>query len=311
MKVLFVSSGNFKQYGDSNLGIVPIIKAQGDSLLNEGLDLQYFTIVGKGLVGYLSNIFRLRKMIHDFNPDVIHCHYYLTGIIAAISFSRKPIVTSLMGSELYTNSLQTQVIRLFSKFIWKGTIVKSKRMKSKLNMNCSIIPNGVNPNVFKQTESIKSRIKLGLDPIKKYILFISNHNQSVKNYPLALSAASLLDSSEYELLLLSKMPQSTISEYLNAGNVLLLTSFQEGSPNVVKEAVFTNLPVVSTDVGDVRDVIEDIKGCYICEYDNNDIAKKIVESIGIGRTNGRELSKHLKSDIIAKKIVLIYHKVLE
>jgi len=51
--------------------------------------------------------------------------------------------------------------------------------------------------------------------------------------------------------------------WLNASNVLLLTSLHEGSPTVVKEALACGLPVVSVDVGDVAERIEGIEGCHL------------------------------------------------
>ena len=50
MKVLFVSSGN------SDYGIVPFIRNQGESLKQAGIDIDYFTIIGKGIKGYYKNI---------------------------------------------------------------------------------------------------------------------------------------------------------------------------------------------------------------------------------------------------------------
>ena len=57
MKVLFVSSGNNK------FGISPIIKSQGLSLEKEGVEVEYFTINGKGFGGYIKSIPRLRKYV--------------------------------------------------------------------------------------------------------------------------------------------------------------------------------------------------------------------------------------------------------
>jgi teichuronic acid biosynthesis glycosyltransferase TuaC len=55
---------------------------------------------------------------------------------------------------------------------------------------------------------------------------------------------------------------------MNASDALLLTSLHEGSPNVVKEALAVNLPVVSTNVGDVPDRIRGIPGSTLLECDD-------------------------------------------
>ena len=57
MKVLFVSSGN------SDKGISHLVKNQGESLIKNGIALYFFTIKGKGLLGYLKNSQLLRKLL--------------------------------------------------------------------------------------------------------------------------------------------------------------------------------------------------------------------------------------------------------
>ena len=73
---------------------------------------------------------------------------------------------------------------------------------------------------------------------------------------------------------------------------MILTSFSEGSPQIIKESMACNCPIVSTDVGDVRDVIGETEGCYICSYDPKDVADKIKLALTYseekGRTNGRK-----------------------
>jgi glycosyltransferase involved in cell wall biosynthesis len=104
---------------------------------------------------------------------------------------------------------------------------------------------------------------------------------------------------------------------LNAADILLLTSFSEGSPQIVKEAMSCNCPIVSTYVGDVRWVIGDTKGCYITTFDPADVVEKIKLALKfsekIGRTKGREriIELGLDSDTIAKKIIDVYYSVLE
>jgi glycosyltransferase involved in cell wall biosynthesis len=99
--------------------------------------------------------------------------------------------------------------------------------------------------------------------------------------------------------------------YFNAADVLLLTSLWEGSPNVVKEAMACNLPIVSTDVGDVRELMGGTAGCYITNFHASDVAKKLRLALEFGkRTDGRKKVRHLDTIQIAEKISKIYHQVL-
>ena len=57
MNILFVSSGNKKQ------GISPIIKKQGESISKKNHEIDFFTIKGKGIKGYILNVIPLYKKL--------------------------------------------------------------------------------------------------------------------------------------------------------------------------------------------------------------------------------------------------------
>ena len=146
MKVLFVSSGN------SEAGISPIVRSQGESLKRNGIDLDCFTILGKGTKCYLKNIPRLRKFLETKNYDLIHGHYSLSSIVASLS-CKVPMVVSLMGSDTHMSFFWKSIIKALYRFRWKVTIVKSARMRKSISLdNAIVIPNGVNFRLFRPIE---------------------------------------------------------------------------------------------------------------------------------------------------------------
>jgi len=306
MKVLFVSSGN------SKAGISPIVKAQGESLKSNGINLDYFTIQGKGVGGYLKNIPKLKKFLKMQRYDLIHAHYSLSSIVASLS-TNFPLVVSLMGSDVESNLFWKFVINFFYRIKWNATIVKSEKMRGKIGFKrVFVIPNGVDFDVFKPVIKDIAKRSAGFDD-KRHIIFVANPQRREKNYQLAKKVFDLLDDKNVELNILSDIEHNLIPYYMNAADVLLLTSLWEGSPNVIKEAMACNLPIVSTDVGDVKEVIRNTKACYICSYAPEDVAEKIRMALEFGkRTNGREhiLDLGLDSNIIAQKIISVYKQVL-
>lgn len=313
MKILFVSSGN------SANGIAPLVKNQGESLKNAGIEISYFTIYGKGILGYLKNRSKLRTLVKKNDFDVVHAHYTLSGWLCLLSFLKKPIVLSVMGSDAYGEfningkrhfysyffMLLTQLIQPFVKSI----IVKSNNIKKYiyLKKKCHLIPNGVNFNLFKPQAKAISRSVLGLPPDKKIVLYLANSEDPRKNFKLLNNASSFLTNKEIEIINPYPISNKEFSDYLNACDVFVLTSFNEGSPNVIKEAMACNCPIVSTDVGDVNEVISGTPGCYLASFKPKDVAIKIEKAIRFDkRTNGRENIKHLDSNVIAHKIRNIY-----
>lgn len=307
LKVLFVCSGN------SPNGISPIVKNQGESIRRNGIELDYFPIKGKGFKGYLKNIPKLKKFLRANKYDIIHAHYSLSGIVATLA-GAKFLVVSLMGSDVQAKFLWRLIIKLLNKIFWKVTIVKSGRMERQIRIsNAFIIPNGIDFEKFKLIPKNIAREKIGFNK-KKHIIFVANPDRYEKNFQLAEMAYDLLDIDNVELNSVYDVNHDLIPYYYYAADTLVLTSLWEGSPNVIKEAMACNCPIVSTDIGDVREVIGNTEGCYIISYDPEDVAEKIEKALGFGkRTNGRERIKKLglDSDTVAKRIIKIYEDVLE
>jgi teichuronic acid biosynthesis glycosyltransferase TuaC len=315
MKVLFVCSGNSK-----NFEVVPFIKAQGESLKELGIDIDYFPIIGRGLGGYLKAGLKLREYLKDKQYDLIHAHFSLSGWAALIGSRKTPVILSLMGDDAQGDYIGVNKIRFGSRLFMlssfliqpfvKAIISKSHNLERfvYLKSKSYIIPNGVDTEIFKPLTGAP----VARD--KKQVLFLGSKERIGKNYPLAEQAVSLLNLSDVELINPYPIPHSEITKYLNIANVLVVPSFMEGSPNVVKEAMACNCPIVATDVGDISWVIGETEGCYTSSFNPDDFADKLRKALQFsktqGRTNGAQRIKELGLDSpsVAKRLIDIYYK---
>jgi len=304
MKVLFISSGN------SKIGISPITYNQGESLKEQGVIIEYYKIKGKGLKGYLSNVMPLRKKLKAKTYDVVHSHYSLSAFVATLS-GAKPLVVSLMGSDVKAKSFFKIWIKLFVKLVWSATILKSQDMKESLGLQkVKVLPNGVNFNRFKPLDKKDCQEQLGWNNTKINILFAANPERLEKNYKLAKEAISIIDETNIVVHFLKGVPNTDMPLYYNAADVVLLTSLWEGSPNVIKEAMACNRPIVATNVGDIAEVVSKTKGCYVTSFDKYELAEKLSLALTSNDTTGRKDIEYLNANKIACRIIDIYDNVI-
>lgn len=310
MKVLFVSSGNNK------FGISPIVKKQGESLVKQGVELTFFTVKGKGILGYLKNIPKLRKVIKKHQPDVIHAHYSLCGFISTLSLSGKKIIVSLMGSDVLARGISGFVIRLFYKISWSKCIVKTEGMKKQVGLkNILVLPNGVDMQMFNpipQDEAIKM---LNWNPVNKHILFAANPSRPEKNFSLAEKAFEQIKEKleTVELHVLKDVSHDQIPVLMNASDCILLTSLWEGSPNVIKEAMACSRPIISSKVGDVVELLKNTPQTYVVPYSIDAIVRSVFEILSSDNnvTNGRENISHLSEEKIANRLIKEYEQIIK
>ena len=305
LRVLIVCSGNSGK-------VAPFITEQADALTTCcGVEHEYFIIVGKGIGGYLRNLPALRKKIREFRPDIIHAHYGLSGLLAILQ-RKIPVVTTYHGSDI-NNDTVYRISRL-SIFLSKFNIFVSQKNcdKAGAKTKAAIIPCGVDTELFRPDDKSLVRNKLGVAENEKLVLFAGAFDNPVKNPELALSVAAAMP--EVKLLELKNYSREQVALLMNAVDACLMTSHSEGSPQVIKEAMACNCPIVSVDVGDVRDMIQHTEQCYICGYDAQEIAGKLNEIFNKGaRTNGRNqiIARNLDQKSVAHQIYNIYKSVLK
>lgn len=318
MKVIFIASGNKK--GGSNVSA--FVQSQYDSLKKEELEMRLVGTEGKGAKAYLRAAWKLRKMIREFRPDVVHGHYSLCGWVANIAcfgLCKKPkIVVSILGS-FPTKGKKLKLVRWSIQHLWDATIVKSQQTASQLGLPVNIIPNGVNLEIFEAKSKVDSRKLVGFEDGKKYIIWCSNPDRPEKDWALATEGVRELENKGIRAKLIAvynKTPEE-VCTYMNAADCLLLTSVSEGSPNVIKEAMACNCPIVTTNVGDVEERLAGLEGCFIVpervrELGNErvrDVAQALKTALEFGkRTEGRKriIADQLEISQIAKRIIKIY-----
>lgn len=310
MKILFVLSGN----KDKTSG--PVYN-QAASIRNYAPDveIELFSVKGKGARGYLNNIRSLRRKVRAYDPDLIHAHYSFCGFLSALSFTGKPVLTSLMGSDLKLKWHWRLVLFLMSGF-WKAIIVKSKAMyKSYWLAETHVIPNGVDLEKYPCLEKTQAREQLGLSRDKIYVLFLADPQRKEKNFRLAKQAFKALEMPDAELLVKYQIPHEHTRLYYYAADALLLSSLYEGSPNVVKEAMVCNCPIVATPVGDVEWLFGETEGHFIAGFDVPAFSGMMNKAIGYARekdrTRGRERIRELGLDAetVTEKIVTLYQRL--
>jgi len=307
----------------SLIKVLHIYRGYGKGLKNTVVDNQIATLKGisgfkietyvlrKGGIEYLRSIIKVRSFVKKQKIDIIHAHYSFSGFVAGLAFTGRPVICSLMGSDVFAKAIERTITTVFRKFFWKVTIVKSKEMQ-KLVPHSKLVPNGVDMRNFRTIERDEAIKKVGFDGSKINILFVATMPDiPVKNLQLAQKAIRFLNNeskdNKYILHILSDVDYKDLPYYYNGANMLIMTSVSEGSPNVIKEAMACNCPIVATDVGDIRELTLGVSACNIVKYEIEDVAKAIKDVVSYNkRSNGRAKIQHLSSERIANEILKTY-----
>ena len=302
MKVLVVARCRDGHYA-------PFITEQVEVLRQRGVECRFFPVTKKGLFGYLKHLPALRKALRTWEPDVVHAHYGLCGLLANLQ-RRVPVVTTYHGSDINL----PKVFVLSKIAIWLSAFnifVSQKNLdKAAPKGRFALIPCGVNLEDYPPMDKAEAWRAMGLEPDRKYVLFAGAFDNAIKNAPLALAAVELLD--DVELLELKGYSRQQVAMLMQAVDALLMTSFTEGSPQVVKEAMACGCPIVSVDVGDVSEITDGIEGCFITERDPKSLATALKSALNFGRrTLGRTriLNRGLTNDRIAARLIDIYQSL--
>jgi teichuronic acid biosynthesis glycosyltransferase TuaC len=271
------------------------VQEQVKGLCAVGLEVRVLFVDRRrdGPMAYYRMRSKIARAVTEFDPDIIHLMY---GGVMADQVTRhhcgRPVVVTFHGSDLLGENLSGWTRKIISRYgvhcsrsavrAADGVVVVARHLLRALHggvplNKVHVIPCGIDLERFKPMNPLLCKQQLGWKSDSFHVLFASSNGDPVKRPELARAAVAQMNPTGRppELHYLTGISNADVPVWLNASDVLLLTSLHEGSPTVVKEALACGLPVISVDVGDVAERIAGIEGCHLAKPEPADLAAKL------------------------------------
>jgi teichuronic acid biosynthesis glycosyltransferase TuaC len=297
------------------------VDRQIDYLRKAGVQVSIFDIgVNYSPVSLFQKWQALRKQARCV--DIVHARY---GTIVAFLcvFSGRPTVITYGGSDLlpgasvsktrtFVGILLSNLASLFASAI----ICVSEEMRQALwwrKNSAIVIPDGVDLNIFTPGDQADARQKLGWVEGHPIVIINAARDPENKGLPLAREAMEFVKIAipSAELRIVQGIQPNDMPLCYRAADVLISASRQEGSPNVIKEALACNLPVVSTPVGDAKERLVGVYPSMVIPRDSRLMGDALITILKkCERSNGREHIMELGLDKIALQVKEIYLSVM-
>jgi teichuronic acid biosynthesis glycosyltransferase TuaC len=302
------------------------VQRQIESLRREGVrcDVLYirgylgFQVYPLAALWFLLNRSGLRRkyrLIHAHAGETALVVSALTGVPKIASYCGDDILGKADSNGVFSRraELRRWLIKQSARFCTL-TITKSQEMATVLPSSTrednSVVPNGINELEFRPMDRAEARQKLGWDQGEQIVAFVATRpHEPRKRLDLARAAVAEAECvvGPIRLFVAENVAPDDLPTVMNAADGMLLTSRMEGSPNAVKEALMCNLPVVSTDVGDVAELLSDITNSAVCIDTPIALGGALARILQTGeRSNGRDMRAALKQSAIAERVLGIY-----
>jgi glycosyltransferase involved in cell wall biosynthesis len=300
------------------------IERQIASLEQAGLKITTFDIGrSHAPLHILKKWLELRQLVRRLNPDIVHGRRgTIVGFLAA--FAGKPAVITYDGADLLRGETVPFVRQRLGFLLSNIAALKAKRLicvSEELRQalwwrqnRATVIPDGVDLNLFSPGSQANAREQLGWDLHCPIVIWYPSYDPAAKGLYVAKAAIQKVQSQVpgTELRLLDNVEPSSMPLYYRAADVLLCACLVAGSPNVVKEALACNLPVVSTPVGDVSERLVGVQPAAVVANDAEAVAEALVKVLlERKRSNGREYVANLSMENIAQRVMEVYRTTLK
>lgn len=295
----------------------------------------------------------IKEYVNKNNIDVIHCHGYQEDFYAWMANTKKPLIATnhlwkrtTLKLKLYM-ILDALILKRFNHIIAVSKPILKELHKLGFKKNkTSIIANGVNCERFKlkQNNKIDPNLKQSLNiPETNLVLGMISSLTVEKGHIYALEAfKQCLEQTTQPLTLLiigdgsdkdsikNKVKELQLTEHViftgtrkdipeifSIMDIYLLTSLNEGLPISLLEAMASQLPIISTNVGDINTVIKnEINGFLVESKDilniRNSLLKLINDTelrIQLAKAASKTIENHYSSSQMSKAYCELYKKI--
>lgn len=313
MKVLVVT--NMYPGRDENFTYKGIfVKEQVEALRSRGINVDVNVIDGhKGYIYYLlGSLVALWKYCFG-RYDIVHCHYGLSALFTLlIPFMKwRKVVLTLHGGDILIEqgkSVQVYLTKKVLPRVSKVVVLNEEMLDTVRQYNKDVV------TLVCGADSLLFNGEFGRDR-KKVVLFPGRKDRAVKNYPFfenVLVEYRKLGGDIQEVIL-DGYERDEVAQLLKNSSLLLMTSISEGSPQVVKEAMLSDLAIISSDVGDVKNVTGGMPGTSIYNQGDSEkdvaalIDKVITESIAAPKARRERIFElGLDQDSVINRLLEIY-----
>ena len=314
------------------------------------LALLHWYLAIESLLSYFPSKKVINGIMEKWNPDIVHVQGALSeSLIAKMIKKRykKPLLLTVYGEDitLYPRKFPSKYLAMLALKNADAIICQSLFLKNEIkklginNKEFYIIPMGTKARDFKPMDKNKARKKLNLPKDKKIILFVGHlvERKGVKYLIHAMSsiikkeknAVCYIMGTGYQEDILKKLAKderlgnyvkflgqktnTEVAEYMNASDLLVLPSLNEGLPVVVYEALSCGTPVVATKVAGTPELVDKDVGFLVKPKNAEDLQEKILLALRKKWDTKKLLAraKEFSTEVTAKRVFDVYKKFLK
>ena len=283
-----------------------------------------------GKSGYLKYVSPLKKAIGEFKPDVLHAHYATSyGLIGALS-GFHPFVISAWGTDVMKFPQKNFINRFILKYnlrkadaICATSYTIKEYLKPVTDKPVNVIPFGVNTDEFRKKEvqslfdkdtfvfgSIKPLETLyNTDVLIKSFAALKANNSAAKIKLLIIGEGSqantlkqlVLDLNiKEEVVFTGRIPFSQIADYYNMLNVLVNISDYESFGVSVIEAMACEKPVIVTNTGGLKEIVENSNFGSLVEVGNIEQTTAEMQKYALDKELTQRVGKQAREKVVLK-----------